>query len=73
VTLVIDPARCQGHGRCQLTNPEVFEVSDDGIGVVLLPQPPESARADVERAIGNCPEQAIHRSERSASDSASIP
>jgi ferredoxin len=57
--LTIDLTRCQGHGRCALINPDLFEVSDDGYGVVLNPTPVGDAFADAERAIGNCPEQAI--------------
>jgi ferredoxin len=57
--LTIDAARCQGHGRCALINPDLFDVRDDGLGVVLQPDPPPQVLADVRRAIGNCPEQAI--------------
>jgi ferredoxin len=59
VSLSIDPDRCQGHGRCALINPELFDINDDGIGVVLDPEPTGAAAADADRAIGNCPEQAI--------------
>jgi ferredoxin len=59
VTLSIDSTRCQGHGRCALINPELFAVSDDGLGVVLQPEQGPEAAADIQRAIGNCPEQAI--------------
>ena len=57
--LTIDSTRCQGHGRCALINPDLFELSDDGYGVVLNPRPVGDAAADAELAIGNCPEQAI--------------
>jgi ferredoxin len=59
VTLTVDPERCQGHGRCVLINPALFDINDEGIAVVLAPQPFGAAVADAERAIGNCPEQAI--------------
>jgi ferredoxin len=59
VTLAIDPDRCQGHGRCSLINSELFDLNDDGIGVVLDPEPTGAAAADAARAIVNCPEQAI--------------
>jgi ferredoxin len=59
VILTVDPDRCQGHGRCALINSDVFDLNDDGIAVVLDPEPTGSAVADAERAIGNCPEQAI--------------
>ena len=59
MTLTIDPDRCQGHGRCVLINPALFDINDEGIGVVLDPEPTGAAVADAERSIGNCPEQAI--------------
>jgi ferredoxin len=42
-----------------LINSELFDLNDDGIGVVLDPEPTGAAAADAERAILNCPEQAI--------------
>ena len=59
MALIIDTARCQGHGRCALINPDLFDVDDDGYAVVLDPVPTGDAKADADRAIGNCPEQAI--------------
>jgi ferredoxin len=59
MALVIDAGRCQGHGRCALINPELFDVDDEGHGIVLQPAPSDDVRADADRAIGNCPEQAI--------------
>jgi ferredoxin len=59
MALIIDTARCQGHGRCALINPDLFDVNDDGCAVVLDPAPTGDAKADADRAIGNCPEQAI--------------
>lgn len=59
MALTIDTNRCQGHGRCALINPDLFDVNDDGYGVVLVPEPEGDAKADADRAIGNCPEQAI--------------
>lgn len=61
MSLSIDPDRCQGHGRCALASPDVFDLSDDGFGVVLMPDPGPEHEADVATAIGSCPEQAISR------------
>ena len=57
----IDPGKCQGHGRCALASPDVFDVDDDGYGVVLVPDPGPEHDAEVAAAIGSCPEQAISR------------
>jgi ferredoxin len=59
VTVSIDSSRCQGHGRCALSSPEVFDVDDDGYGVVLVSEPGPDQLADVQLAIDNCPERAI--------------
>jgi ferredoxin len=67
VTLTVDPELCQGHGRCALINLELFDLNDEGIAVVLDPEPTGAAAADAERAIGNCPERAIAWSGRPGS------
>jgi ferredoxin len=59
--LSIDPTKCQGHGRCTMASPELFEVDDDGFGVVLNPDPGREYDQEVATAIGSCPEQAISR------------
>ncbi|MEU9152807.1 ferredoxin [Streptomyces sp. NPDC048417] len=59
MTLSIDPQRCQGHGRCALISSALFDVSDEGLGVVLLPEPGPEHAADVAAAVDNCPEMAI--------------
>jgi ferredoxin len=56
----VDEARCEGHGRCYATTPELFEPDDLGdgheIGDGTVP-PALEARARL--AAANCPEQAI--------------
>jgi ferredoxin len=59
VSLSIDASRCQGHGRCSLVSPKIFDITDDGLGQVLVPEPGPGDAADVARAIDNCPESAI--------------
>jgi ferredoxin len=59
VPLSIDASRCQGHGRCSLISPKIFDISDDGLGQVLVPEPGPGDAADVTRAVENCPESAI--------------
>lgn len=55
----IDGGKCQGHGRCALIAPDVFDVSDEGVGQVLVDSVPEENLADVEEAVESCPEAAI--------------
>lgn len=56
----VDPARCQGHARCLVFAPDVFDVDDEGYAFV----PGERSRHDeltpeIEKAVANCPERAI--------------
>ncbi|GAB3467998.1 ferredoxin [Actinophytocola sediminis] len=58
--VVADTARCVGAGQCVLTEPDVFDQSDDDGTVVLLTETVNGAhRAAVEEAIEMCPSQAI--------------
>jgi ferredoxin len=50
---------CMGNAQCMLAAPEVFEVREDGMLYVLQEEPPQSLRADVEKAARLCPTQAI--------------
>jgi ferredoxin len=55
----IDSGRCAGHGSCAIICGSVFDLGDDGFGVVVEPNPDESLRSNVVDAVENCPEQAI--------------
>lgn len=58
--IVVDPDRCEGNAACTALLPEIFEVTDpDGPAAVLQGRPPESLRAEVERAAHACPRAAI--------------
>ncbi|WP_432843221.1 ferredoxin [Dactylosporangium sp. CA-092794] len=55
----VDAGRCQGHGVCVVTAPDLFEFADDGKAVAvareLSPADLDGARA----AEASCPELAI--------------
>ncbi|MQA11097.1 MAG: ferredoxin [Pseudonocardiaceae bacterium] len=55
----IDFDRCEGHGMCELSAPNVFWIDDEG-DTQFVAEPPESERDGVEDAIAACPMQAIH-------------
>lgn len=58
--VVTDTARCVGAGQCVLTEPAVFDQSDDDGTVVVLVEHVEGERlAAVEEAVDMCPSQAI--------------
>ena len=60
-----DRDACQGHNRCYLLAPELFDVDDDGYAVLLVDRlgpggdVPEELRDKAELAADNCPEYAI--------------
>ena len=55
----VDLDRCEGHGRCVELAPAVFALNDDGLSVVLIEEPGEDLRPQVEEAVRRCPRQAI--------------
>jgi len=55
----IDAAKCQGHGRCAIIAPDMFDVDDLGMGMVLADPCPEKFRPAVQEAEMSCPEAAI--------------
>jgi ferredoxin len=55
----IDPAKCQGHGRCVLIAPADFDMDDTGFGVVLRDKVEDADKADIDEAVLSCPEHAI--------------
>jgi ferredoxin len=57
--VTVDTVKCQGHGRCAIIAPDVFDVDDLGKSLVLLEQCPEEFRAAAEEAAFSCPETAI--------------
>jgi ferredoxin len=56
----IDLSRCEGHGRCVTEFPEVFGYDDvTSQSFVLEEGSLADYRANIVRAIENCPERAI--------------
>lgn len=57
--VVVDQDLCETNSICMGLAPDVFEVGDDDTVTVLLENPPESMRRDVEQAVKLCPRLAI--------------
>ena len=58
--VVVDELRCDAHGVCVDACPEVFALSDDDDKVrVLVAQPDESLREQLDHAALICPKAAI--------------
>ena len=57
--VTVDHDRCEGHGKCELSAPEVFELRDDDLSYVKVDEVSPALREKVDRAIRLCPRQAI--------------
>lgn len=58
--IVLDSAKCQGHGRCYALSPELFDSDDEGNSVLLVTgDVPAEREAKAVLAVENCPEYAI--------------
>jgi ferredoxin len=59
----IDPALCQGHGRCYDLAPDLFGWDEDGYATLTEltadGQVPAGREDDARLAVDNCPESAI--------------
>ncbi|MER5321015.1 ferredoxin [Streptosporangium roseum] len=62
--VTVDEAKCCGAGQCVLIVPEVFDQrEDDGIVILLEPEPAADRHALVREAAAVCPAAAIEVSE----------
>jgi ferredoxin len=58
--IAVDRDACCGSGNCTLTAPQVFDQDDeDGLVVLLDPDPPIEVQPLVRRAAYQCPAAAI--------------
>jgi ferredoxin len=55
--VIIDRAACMGSGNCVYWSPEVFDLDDDGIAIVVGEVADHEDR--VQMAAANCPTSAI--------------
>ena len=54
---------CQGHNRCYMLAPELFDVDDEGYAVLLVDgDVPEELHDKAQLTVDNCPEYAIELS-----------
>jgi ferredoxin len=59
VKIVAHRDRCMGHSQCLIAAPEVFDLDDEGLVVILQEDPSDELRPAVREAILRCPEQAL--------------
>lgn len=55
----VDADLCQGHAMCELEAPDYFRVPKRGSVEILVAEPPQDARAAIERAVEMCPTRAL--------------
>ena len=57
--IVVDRDRCEAHGVCMKAAPEVFLLDEQDRLHLLVPEVTPDLRAKVERAVNDCPRQAL--------------
>lgn len=50
---------CQGYANCVMTAPEVYDIDDDGVVVLLKNEISDAERAKVQEAVNSCPVSAL--------------
>jgi ferredoxin len=54
-----DRELCQGYANCIAASPDVFDIDDDGVVVVLRDEVEDSERVRVEESVRSCPVTAL--------------
>lgn len=55
-----DRSACQGHNRCYMLAPELFDVDDDGYAILRVEgDVPAELEDKAQLCVDNCPEYAI--------------
>jgi ferredoxin len=54
-----DLSACQGYANCVIAAPDVYDIDDDGVVVLLRRTVPEEDRPRVEEAARSCPVSAL--------------
>lgn len=57
--VVVDQQECEANAVCVGLAPEVFEVDDDEVMHILLPEPPAELADRVRQAVDSCPKRAL--------------
>ncbi|HWD05911.1 MAG TPA: ferredoxin [Amycolatopsis sp.] len=58
-SVIVDEDRCEGHGLCQDTAPDVFDLDDDGPVVVRYDAIPPALTRQAETGARVCPVAAL--------------
>lgn len=60
VTLEVDRLRCEGHGFCEQSAPDVIHLNEDDEPVVDVAEITGARRAQADAAVRACPVAALH-------------
>jgi ferredoxin len=61
-----DHEKCLGYANCIMAAPDVFDIDDEGVVVVLREAVEDSERGRVAESVRSCPVSALSVSERIA-------
>lgn len=59
-----DYKKCEGYANCIMAAPDVFDINDEGVVVVLRDSVEDEERARVTESIRSCPVAALTLTER---------
>lgn len=59
----LDSDRCEGHGQCVSAASRVFELDDDGILHILLPEVTSELADEARAGVNVCPVRALQLSD----------
>jgi ferredoxin len=57
--VTVAPDLCEANALCVAEAPEVFDLADDKVVDILLPEPPPEMESAVTGAVIACPKQAL--------------
>ena len=55
----VSSVECAGHSQCNLVNPALFPLDDDGFSAIGEVRVPDGLEGDARRGVQFCPAQAI--------------
>lgn len=68
IRIALDRTRCQGYGNCVSAGPDLFDLGEDGIAVVLIDHPSAEREEAARKAARVCPVAAIAILEEGSGD-----
>jgi ferredoxin len=57
--VIVDPIACEANAVCVGIAPEVFDLDDEDVLHILVPEPPPELEERVRQAVDGCPKLAL--------------